>query len=170
MRLIQITKRPACSEHGGSDHPQPARAGTHRLIVSAAVAGLILLTASCSREAAKPISGVATVGEAVISEAALQKQLLARGGRPLVIANAIPATSSAFTAAWVRFVSTLSSLTRVPSTSAMTSEIFNLPLLPLLMCVVQSSRNAINGPPVPAVPGQQICRSGRSFAAGRIRR
>ena len=47
-----------------------------------------------------------------------------RGGRPLVIANAMPAVCSAFTAAAARGVSTFSAVTRVPSTSARTSEIF----------------------------------------------
>ena len=47
-----------------------------------------------------------------------------RGGRPLVIANAIPAACNAFTAATARGVSTFSAVTRVPSTSARTSEIF----------------------------------------------
>ena len=47
-----------------------------------------------------------------------------RGGRPLVIAKAMPAACSAFTAAAARGVSTFSAVTRVPSTSARTSEIF----------------------------------------------
>ena len=49
-----------------------------------------------------------------------------RGGRPLVIANAIPAACNAFTAATARVVSTFSAVTRVPSTSARTSEIFEV--------------------------------------------
>jgi hypothetical protein len=40
-----------------------------------------------------------------------------RGGRPLVIAKAMPARSSSFTAARARGVSNLSAVTRVPSTS-----------------------------------------------------
>ena len=51
-----------------------------------------------------------------------------RGGRPLVIAKAIPAASSAFTAATARDVSTFSAVTSVPSTSARTSEIFEAAL------------------------------------------
>ncbi len=47
-----------------------------------------------------------------------------RGGRPLVIAKAMPAACNAFTAATARGVSTFSAVTRVPSTSARTSEIF----------------------------------------------
>ena len=48
-----------------------------------------------------------------------------RGGRPLVIAKAMPAACSAFTAARARGVSTFSAVTSVPSTSARTSEIFD---------------------------------------------
>ena len=47
-----------------------------------------------------------------------------RGGRPLVMAKAMPAVWSAFTAAAARGVSTFSAVTRVPSTSARTREIF----------------------------------------------
>ncbi len=49
-----------------------------------------------------------------------------RGGRPLVIAKPMPAPCRACTAAAARRVSTLSAVTSVPSTSASTSEIFNV--------------------------------------------
>jgi hypothetical protein len=47
-----------------------------------------------------------------------------RGGRLLMIENLIPHAWSFATAAWVRAVKTLSSVTRVPSTSETSVEIF----------------------------------------------
>jgi hypothetical protein len=47
-----------------------------------------------------------------------------RGGRLLIIVKIIPAARSSATAAWARAVKTLASVTKVPSTSETTAEIF----------------------------------------------
>jgi len=57
----------------------------------------------------------------VVMVRSLIKVCMPRGGRPLVIANAIPASPNLATACRVFLVSVLSCVTSVPSTSARTS-------------------------------------------------
>ena len=53
--------------------------------------------------------------------------LMPRGGRPLVMASAMPASCSSRAAAFAASVSTLSSVTSVPSTSARRRRMFRCP-------------------------------------------
>ncbi len=64
------------------------------------------------------------------------------GGRPLVTANAIPASASLRTAAIARSVSALSGVTSVPSTSASSSLIAVVPVMAVLLSVTWGLGNA----------------------------
>ena len=81
-----------------------------------------------------------------------------RGGRPLVIAKAMPAVWRAFTAAPARGVSTFSAVTSVPSTSARTSEIFDAARAGSTM------RDLLPSPPQPASCERPPPRMNRSIA------
>ena len=61
------------------------------------------------------------------------------GGRPLVMAKRMPASRRLCTAAWARLVSTFSSVTSVPSTSASTREIFRLSAIGTSVVLAYSS-------------------------------
>src|SRR5579872_1135968 len=63
----------------------------------------------------------------VLSCSGSNSMSMPRGGRPLVMAKRMPTSPRRRTAACARSVSTLSSVTRVPSTSASTSEILSAP-------------------------------------------